>query len=128
MLFRRKQRDAEQLELERYVPSINLSGVTSVRREIPQHMEIRPKSKMSSNHVTRRMYNSTYQAMEALRKLDEPGDGSAGVGGSSKESSKLYRIALEKKGTFGPNGVPVEYARAQVETPGKEPWNHGWTR
>jgi large subunit ribosomal protein L40 len=44
------------------------------------------------------------------------------------QSSRLYRIAQEKKGVFRPGGVPIEYARAQTETPGAEAWNHAWTR
>lgn len=66
-----------------------------------------------------RMYQSTHSAMEALRNLDEPGTPNAG---------RLYRIALEKKGIWGHGGVPIEYARMQTDTPGREPWNHGWTR
>jgi len=64
-----------------------------------------------------------YQAMEAanelLRTMDPPG---------TKDAGRLYRIAQEKKGIFGHGSVPIEYARLQVDTPGKEPWNHGWTR
>jgi len=66
-----------------------------------------------------RMYQSMHSAVEELRNLDEPG---------TKDAGRLYRIALEKKGIFGPGGVPIEYARGQMETPGREPWNHGWTR
>lgn len=25
-------------------------------------------------------------------------------------------------------GVPIEYARIQTESPPREGWNHGWTR
>lgn len=60
-----------------------------------------------------------HAANEALRLLDPPG---------TKDAGRLYRIAMEKKGVFGKGGVPIEYARAQVERPGKEAWNHGWTR
>lgn len=66
-----------------------------------------------------RMHQSMHSAVEALRNLDAPGTPGAG---------RLYRIAMEKKGVFGHGGVPIEYARLQVETPGKEAWNHGWTR
>lgn len=57
--------------------------------------------------------------MEALRTLDGPGMTNGG---------RLYRVALEKKGIFGPGGVPIEYARPLVDTPGREPWNHDWKR
>jgi large subunit ribosomal protein L40 len=66
-----------------------------------------------------RMYQSMHNACEELRNFDPPG---------KKDSGRLYRIAMEKKGIFGHGGVPIEYARAQTETPAKEAWNHGWTR
>jgi len=58
-------------------------------------------------------------ACEELRLLDGPG---------TKDAGRLYRVAMEKKGIFRAGGVPIEYARAQVERPGKEAWNHSWTR
>lgn len=66
-----------------------------------------------------RMYKSMHNAMEELRTLKGPND---------KEAGRLYRIANEKKGIYGPNGVPIEYARAQTETPAREAWDHSWTR
>ena len=66
-----------------------------------------------------RMYQSMHSACEELRTMDPPG---------SKDSGRLYRIAMEKKGIFKHGGVPIEYARLQTDTPGREPWNHGWTR
>lgn len=66
-----------------------------------------------------RMHQSIYNACETLRTMDPPGP---------KDSGRLYRIAMEKKGIFKAGGVPIEYARYQTDTPGKEPWDHGWTR
>ncbi|KAH9204309.1 hypothetical protein DL95DRAFT_377077 [Leptodontidium sp. 2 PMI_412] len=66
-----------------------------------------------------RMYQSIHSACEELRTMDPPG---------SKNAGRLYRLAMEKKGIFGKGGVPIEYARFQTDTPGKEAWNHGWTR
>jgi large subunit ribosomal protein L40 len=66
-----------------------------------------------------RMYQSMHDAMEELRTMDAP---------AAKDAGRLYRIATEKKGIFGHGGVPIEYARLQTDTPGREPWNHGWTR
>lgn len=43
-----------------------------------------------------------------------------------KEVGRLYRIAMEKKGIF--QGVPIEYARIQTDTPPKSGWDHSWTR
>jgi len=68
------------------------------------------------------MHQSMHAATEALRTLEGDGGKGAEMGG------RLYRIAMEKKGVFGHGGVPIEYARLQVDTPGKEVWNHGWTR
>ncbi|KAI2463259.1 hypothetical protein F4781DRAFT_133611 [Annulohypoxylon bovei var. microspora] len=70
-------------------------------------------------HELERMYNSMHTACEELRKSSGPG---------SREEGYLYRVAVEKHGVFGHDGVPIEYARMQTETPAREPWNHGWTR
>lgn len=43
-----------------------------------------------------------------------------------KDVGRLYRVAMEKKGIW--EGVPIEYARIQTEGPGRDGWNHGWTR
>ncbi|KAI1214163.1 uncharacterized protein F4807DRAFT_117223 [Annulohypoxylon truncatum] len=66
-----------------------------------------------------RMYNSMHTTCEALRKMSGPG---------SRPEGYLYRVAMEKKGVYDHGGIPIEYARAQTETPAREPWNHGWTR
>lgn len=56
------------------------------------------------------------------------------------DGGKLYRQAVQKQGIFGGlkvgqmggllgnGGVPLEYARAQVDGPSKEGWDHGWVR
>ena len=71
--------------------------------------------------IHNRMHQSMHAACEELRLLDSAKP-------QTKDSGRLYRIAMEKKGVFGHGGVPIEYARFQVDTPGKEAWNHGWTR
>lgn len=65
------------------------------------------------------MHQGMFNACEELRKIAGPGDRSEGY---------LYRVAMEKKGVWGLNGVPIEYARLQTDSPASEPWNHGWTR
>jgi len=55
----------------------------------------------------------------AMRKEGE-------MGKKGMEEGRLYRIAMMKDDVW--DGVPIEYARLQVETPGREGWNHGWTR
>lgn len=75
-----------------------------------------------------RQYNAMRAACEELRV-------GAGDGG------RLYRQAMTRKGLFGGlkevegegpfvgnGGVPIEYARHQVEGPGRGGWDHGWTR
>jgi len=42
------------------------------------------------------------------------------------EVGRLYRVAMEKKGIWG--GVPIEYARAQTDTPPRNGWDYAWTR
>lgn len=74
-----------------------------------------------------RQYNAMRAAMEELR---------IGVG----DGGKLYRQAAQKKGIFGGRkvmemgglvgngGIPLEYARAQVDGPSRYGWDHGWVR
>lgn len=66
-----------------------------------------------------RMHQGMSLACEELRATAGPG---------TREEGYLYRVAMEKKGVYGHNGVPIEYARMQTETPAREPWNHGWKR
>ncbi|EME41150.1 hypothetical protein DOTSEDRAFT_73549 [Dothistroma septosporum NZE10] len=78
-----------------------------------------------------RQYNSMNAACEALRLIDNHGltadeRSTLGVGGESKEMGRLYRIAMMKNKVW--DGVPIEYARIQTETPPRDGWNHGWTR
>lgn len=79
-----------------------------------------------------RQYNSMASACEALRLIDNQGltaeerlklgEGEA----EGNQMGKLYRIAMQKKGIW--DGVPIEYARIQTDTPAKDGWNHAWTR
>ena len=47
---------------------------------------------------------------------------------STRTQGYLYRVAMEKKGVYGNNGVPIEYARALTDTPARTPWDHDWKR
>lgn len=64
-----------------------------------------------------RQQQSMSAACEALRATSGPG---------TRPEGYLYRVAMEKKGVYGIRGVPIEYARAQTETPAKVAWNHEW--
>lgn len=66
-----------------------------------------------------RMHAGLFNACEELRRT---------VGPEGRGEGYLYRVAMEKKGVYGVEGVPIEYARFQTETPAKEAWNHGWKR
>ncbi|KAK4151782.1 hypothetical protein C8A00DRAFT_16854 [Chaetomidium leptoderma] len=66
-----------------------------------------------------RQYQSINSACEALRLTSGPG---------TRDEGYLYRVAMEKKGVYGLHGVPIEYARAQTETPARLVWNHDWKR
>ncbi|KAL8998736.1 MAG: hypothetical protein Q9169_002291 [Polycauliona sp. 2 TL-2023] len=72
-----------------------------------------------------RQYNAMRAACEELRVgLDDGG--------------RLYRQATTRKGLFGGKkmegelvgngGVPIEYAKAQVDGPPRGGWDHAWTR
>lgn len=72
------------------------------------------------------------RACEALRLIDNQGltaEERLKLGEGESEGNqmgKLYRIAMEKKGIW--DGVPIEYARIQTDTPSRDGWNHAWTR
>ncbi|KAH8650178.1 hypothetical protein BX600DRAFT_442261 [Xylariales sp. PMI_506] len=66
-----------------------------------------------------RMYQSMHSACEELRKTSGPGN---------KDEGYLYRVAMEKKGLFSHNSIPIEYTKPQTETPARIAWNHDWTR
>lgn len=66
-----------------------------------------------------RMYSGMYNACEELRKTVGPG---------VRDEGYLYRVAMEKKGVWGTEAVPIGYARFQTEFPGTEAWNHEWKR
>jgi large subunit ribosomal protein L40 len=66
-----------------------------------------------------RQYQSMHAACEELRLTSGPG---------TRDEGYLYRVAMEKKGVYGLHGVPIEYARAQTETPARVAWNHDWKR
>lgn len=66
-----------------------------------------------------RMQAGMYNACEELRKTVGPGD---------KDEGYLYRVAMERKGVWGKDAVPIEYSRYQTEYAGAKPWNHEWTR
>lgn len=66
-----------------------------------------------------RMHDSMYKACEELRLSAGPGERSEGY---------LYRVAMEKKGVWGTDAIPIEYARFQTDSPAKQAWNHDWKR
>lgn len=67
-----------------------------------------------------RQYTAMRAACEALRVIGDDGM----VGG--RDEGRLFRTAMRKEGVW--QGFPIEYARMQTEWPGREGWNHGWTR
>lgn len=66
-----------------------------------------------------RMQAGMWNACEALRTATGPGERGEGY---------LYRVAMEKKGVWNGDAIPIEYARMQTETPAAEAWNHEWKR
>lgn len=79
----------------------------------------RRREREARERTLMRQYQSMSNACEALRLTSGPG---------TRDEGYLYRVAMEKKGTYGLHGVPIEYARAQTETPAKVVWNHDWKR
>ena len=66
-----------------------------------------------------RMQAGMYNACEELRQTVGPGN---------KDEGYLYRVAMERKGVWGKDAVPIEYARYQTDYAGAKPWNHEWVR
>jgi large subunit ribosomal protein L40 len=64
-----------------------------------------------------KQHQAMSRACEELRLTAGPG---------TRPEGYLFRVAMEKKGVYGLNGVPIEYARAQTDTPARVAWNHDW--
>ncbi|CAI6087473.1 hypothetical protein V2G26_009848 [Clonostachys chloroleuca] len=79
----------------------------------------RRQQKEATHRERVRMNAGMFNACEELRKVAGPGDRSEGY---------LYRVAMEKKGVWGLNAVPIEYARFQTDSPATTAWNHDWKR
>ena len=86
-------------------------------------MLFKKKRNLEKQMELERQYNTMHHACEALRDTDESGLTTAEGG---KNVGRLYRTAMLKMGVW--NGIPIEYARPQTDTPGREGWNHGWKR
>ncbi|KAL8344904.1 hypothetical protein RB601_005105 [Gaeumannomyces tritici] len=80
---------------------------------------LRRQQREARTRCLMRQWQSMRAACEELRLTAGPG---------ARDEGYLYRVAMEKKGVYGHNGVPIEYARPQTETPPRQPWNHDWKR
>ncbi|PVI07387.1 hypothetical protein DM02DRAFT_608930 [Periconia macrospinosa] len=101
MLFLRKRRRAEELELERQYNSM---------RAACEHLRL-----MDSNGMLVSEAEAGGQGPDAMR-----------LGVKGREVGRLYRAAMIKRGVYG--SVPIEYARCQTDFPSRDGWNHEWTR
>nr|POE78645.1 hypothetical protein CFP56_62896 [Quercus suber] len=93
----------------------------------------RSKLRKSRELELERQYNAMREACEALRMTDAYGlttqereQLDAPMEGGGKDVGRLFRIAMKKDGVW--DGVPIEYARLQTETPPREGYNVDWTR
>ncbi|KAH8842591.1 hypothetical protein MCOR27_004385 [Pyricularia oryzae] len=77
------------------------------------------KQRDDKQRMLMRQWHSMRNACEELRQTSGPG---------TRDEGYLYRVAMEKKGVYGHDGFPIEYARPQVETPARQAWNHDWRR
>ncbi|GAO19239.1 uncharacterized protein UV8b_00087 [Ustilaginoidea virens] len=66
-----------------------------------------------------RMHAGMFNACEELRRTAGP---------QGRQEGYLYRVAMEKKGVWGTDAIPIEYARFQTDSPARKPWNHEWKR
>ncbi len=79
----------------------------------------RRKQRERRERTLMQQYQSMHNACDELRNTAGPG---------LRDEGYLYRVAMEKKGVYGHQGIPIEYARPQTETPAREAWNHDWKR
>jgi large subunit ribosomal protein L40 len=79
----------------------------------------RRQQHLATEQERQRIYSGMYNACEELRKTVGPGN---------RDEGYLYRVAMEKKGVWGTDAIPIEYARYQTDYPGKNAWNHDWKR
>ncbi|KAK4159247.1 hypothetical protein QBC43DRAFT_362074 [Cladorrhinum sp. PSN259] len=121
-------RDPKMINLMRHLAVLNPKRIPAplrmARNRYLRHWTIhrawlmfRRKEREARERNWMRQYQSMNRACEELRLTSGPG---------SREQGYLFRIAMEKKGTYGLKGVPIEYARAQVDTPPRVAWNHDW--
>ncbi|KAI5925379.1 hypothetical protein F4810DRAFT_708765 [Camillea tinctor] len=120
-----EERDPRIVNLKSSMPRVVPAPLRFARNRALRHWTIhrawqlfQNKERQRRNHELERMYQSMHNACEELRKTSGPGFNDEGY---------LYRVAMEKKGMYGHNNIPIEYSRTQTETPAREPWNHGWT-
>ncbi|EDO04087.1 hypothetical protein SS1G_06570 [Sclerotinia sclerotiorum 1980 UF-70] len=69
-------------------------------------MILRRKKRTEEEGELYRLHQSMHNAMEDLRLLE---------GAGQKEAGRLYRVALEKKGIFGKDGIPIEICTVNME-------------
>ncbi|RGP70891.1 ring finger [Fusarium longipes] len=79
----------------------------------------RRQQHLATEQERHRIYSGMYNACEELRKTVGPGN---------RDEGYLYRVAMEKKGVWGTDAIPIEYARYQTDFPAKNAWNHDWKR
>lgn len=132
----RKKRDANEPPDPKVINMLSHFAVLSPRRIPPplrmgrnrhlRHWTIhrawllfRRREREARERNLMRQYQSMHAACEELRLTAGPG---------TRDEGYLFRVAMEKIGVWGLRGVPIEYARAQTETPAKVAWNHDWKR
>ncbi|KAL2260728.1 hypothetical protein VTK26DRAFT_5195 [Humicola hyalothermophila] len=133
---RRSKRAPEQARDPRMINMLSHFAVLSPRRIPPplrmgrnrylRHWTIhrawllfRRREREARERTLMRQHQSMSAACEELRLTAGPG---------TRDEGYLYRVAMEKKGVYGLNGIPIEYARAQTETPARVAWDHDWKR
>ncbi|KAF5600546.1 RING finger domain-containing protein [Fusarium pseudoanthophilum] len=79
----------------------------------------RRQQHLATEQERSRIFSGMYNACEELRKTAGPGN---------RDEGYLYRVAMEKKGVWGLDAIPIEYARYQTDHPAKNAWNHEWKR
>ncbi|KAK4227156.1 hypothetical protein QBC38DRAFT_478458 [Podospora fimiseda] len=121
-------RDPKMINLMRHLAVLNPKRIPAplrmARNRYLRHWTIhrawllfRRKQREERERVWMKQYQSMNRACEELRLTSGP---------DTRPEGYLFRVAMEKWGVYGLKGVPIEYARPQVETPPRVAWSHDW--
>lgn len=92
------------------------------RNRYLRHWTIHRAWQLYQSNLRTQQETELYRQQQAMSAACEELRTSCGERGA-----KLFRVSMNKRGVFT-DLFPIEYARLQTDSPGREGWNHGWKR